>query len=151
MAANTNAEFEHIMNVIFGVDTPAQLLCFDNGITNLRKFKVKFRNIRSLEYTDSTTNTKVKLSDDEIEELEAFIPFLHHLQNGLGPVTKNPVDITQYSREDFLRYYEDEYDPDSPTQYDQALAQGAEKHEEEMKKIRINTGGDKTMLICTEG
>ena len=116
------AEFEHTLNVIFGVDTPAQLLCIENGITNLRKFKVKFRNIRTLEYTDSTTNTKVKLSDDDFEELEALIPFLHHLQNELGPVTKNPVDITQYSREDFLSYYVDKYDPNNPTQYDQALA-----------------------------
>ena len=128
-----NAEFEHIMNVIFGVDTPAQLLCIENGITNLRKFKVKFRNIRNLEYTDSTTNTKVKLSDDDFEELEALVPFKNHLQNELGPVSKNPVDITQHSREDFLSYYNNVYDVDNPTQYEQALAQAAEKHAEEMK------------------
>ena len=83
------AEFEHILNVIFGVDTPAQLLCFENGITNLRKFKVKFRNIRKLEYTDSTTNTKVNLSDDDFEELAALVPFKNHLQNELGLVSKN--------------------------------------------------------------
>lgn len=139
MAANTNAEFEHIMNVIFGVDTPAQLLCIENGITNLRKFKVKFRNIRNLEYTDSTMNTKVKLSDDDFEELEAILPFKHHLQNELGPVTKYPVDITQYSREDFLLYYDNVYDVDNPTQYNQALAQAAEKHAEEMKILAAGT------------
>ena len=144
-----NAEFEHILNVIFGVDTPAQLLCFENGITNLRKFKVKFRNIRNLEYTDSTTNTKVKLSDDDFEELEALIPFLHHLQNELGPVTKNPVDITQYLREDFLRYYNNVYDPDNPTQYEQALAQAAEKHAGEMKILAARTANAMTTTVGT--
>ena len=145
----TNAEFEHILNVIFGVDTPAQLLCFENGITNLRKFKVKFRNIRNLEYTDSTTNTKVKLSDDDYEELEAFVPFKNHLQNELGVVSKNPVDITQYSREDFLRYYDNVYDVDNPTQYDQALAQTAEKHAEEMKILAARTANAMTTTVGT--
>jgi len=64
MAANT--EFEYIMNKLFGVDTLVQLLCFEKGITNLHKLKAKWKIIRKLEYTDSTsTNTKVKLSDDD--------------------------------------------------------------------------------------
>ena len=58
MAANTNAEFEYIVKVLIGDGTPVQVLCFENGITNLRKQKAKWRNIRKLEYTDNTTNTK---------------------------------------------------------------------------------------------
>ena len=62
------------------------------------------------------------------------MPFKNHLQNESGLVSRNPVDITQYWREDFLRYYDNVYDPENPTQYDQALAQDAEKHN--MKKWR---------------
>jgi len=86
----------------------------------------------------------VTLSDD-INEFMAIVSFKNHLQNELGLITKNPVDITQYSREDFLSYYVDKYDPNNPTQYDQALAQlpsitqatqqVAEKHEAEMKEL----------------
>ena len=133
-----NAEFAHFINVLIGVDTPFQLFCIKNKITNHRKLKAKWKDLDALEYTDSS-GTKAKLSKDDIEEFAAIYPFKNHLQNELGLKTKNPVDITQYSREDFLRYYDDEYDPNNPTQYNQALAQGAEK-------VEI-----KTMLICTEG
>ena len=51
------------------------------------------RVIRTLEYTDSTTGTKVTLSDD-INEFMAIVK--NHLQNELGLITKNLVDITQY-------------------------------------------------------
>ena len=148
MSANT--EFEYIMDKLFGIGTPVQLVCFQNGITNHRKFKAKWKDIGDLEYTDSS-GTKAKLSKDEIEEFAALYPFKNHLQNELGQKTKNPVDITKYSRKDFLRYYDNEFDPNNPTKYDQALAQGAEKHNEEMKKIRINTGGDKDHVDLYRG
>jgi len=67
------------------------------------------------------------------------VPFKNHLQNELGLVSKNPVDITQYSREDFLRYYNSVYDPENPTQYEQVLAQAAKKHEGEMKILAART------------
>ena len=62
----------------------------------------------------------------------------------LGLVTRNPVDITQYSCEDFLRYYDNEFDLDNPTQYDQVLAQTAEKHNKEMKKLAADTANTMT-------
>jgi hypothetical protein len=138
------AEFAHSINELIGAGTPVQVFCNENKITNHSKLKAKWKDIRTLEYTDSTTGTKAKLSDDDIEEFMAIVPFKNHLQNELGLKTKNPVDITQYSREDFLhwRYYDDEYDPDNPTQYNQELAQGAEKHEAEMKKLAAVTGDD---------
>ena len=89
------------MDKLFGIGTPVQLVCFQNGITNHRKFKAKWKDIGDFEYTDSS-GTKAKLSKDEIEEFAALYPFKNHLQNELGQKTKNPVDITQYSREDFL-------------------------------------------------
>ena len=74
----------------------------------------------------------MKLSDDDINEFMAIVPFKNHLQNELGLKTKYPVNIKQYSREDFLRYYEEEYEPDSPTQYDRAMAQAIQRTTEEM-------------------
>jgi hypothetical protein len=148
-----NAEFAHFINVLIGVDTPFQLFCIENKINNHRKLKAKWKDIGTLEYTDSTTGRKVTLSDDDINEFVALVSFKHHLQNKLGPQTKNPVDITQYSREDFLRYYEEEYNSNNPTQYNQALAQAAqlnramaqatqqvaEKQEAETKKLAADT------------
>ena len=145
-----NSEFTHFINVLIGADTPFQLFCIENKFTTYRKLKDRWKDIRTLEYTDST-GTKVKLSDEDINEFTAIVSFKNHLQNELGQKTKNPVDITKYSHKDFLYYYDNDHDPNNPTQYDTVAAQAAEKHEEEMKKIRINTGGDKTMLICTEG
>lgn len=75
-----NAEFTHTINVFIGVGTPVQLLCFENGITNHRKLKSKWKGICKLEYTDSTTGTKAKLSDD-INEFMAIVSFKNHLQN----------------------------------------------------------------------
>ena len=43
MAANT--EFEYIMNKLFEVGKPVQLLCFENGINNHRKLKAKWKDI----------------------------------------------------------------------------------------------------------
>ena len=140
-----NAEFAHFINVLIGVDTPFQLFCIENKINNHRKLKAKWKDIRTLEYTDSTTGRKVTLSVDNINEVVALVSFKNHLQNELGPITKDPVDITRYSREDFLRYYADEYDPNNPTQYNQVLAmaaaiqQVAAKHEAEMKKLAADT------------
>ena len=110
----------------------------DSKITNHRKLKAKWKDIRTLEYTDSTTGTKVTLSDD-INEFMAIVSFKNHLQNESGLVSRNPVDITQYSREDFLRYYNSVYDPENPTQYEQVLAQAAKKHEGEMKILAART------------
>jgi len=141
-----NDEFTYTLDVIFGVGTPVQLLCVENGINNHRKLKSKWRNIRNLEYTDSTTNTKVTLSDDYFEEFAALVPFKNHMQNELGLVSKNPVDITQYSREDFSGYYDFVYDPEieNPTQYEQVLAQAAEKHAGEMKILAACTASAMT-------
>jgi hypothetical protein len=97
----------------------------------------------------------VKLSDDDINEFMAIVPFKNHLQNELGLKKYHPVDIKQYSREDFLRYYDEEYDPDSPTQYDRAMAQAtqqaAKKHEAEMKKLAATTANLMTTTGWTTG
>ena len=51
-----------------------------NKFTTYRKLKDRWKDIRTLEYTDST-GTKVKLSDDDINEFMAMVPFKNHLQN----------------------------------------------------------------------
>ena len=50
-----------------------------------------------------------------------------------------PIDITKYSREDFVRYQEDSYDSDNPTQYNYAMSLIAEKHNKEMEKLATTT------------
>ena len=121
-----NSEFTHFINVLIGADTPFQLFCIENKFTTYRKLKDRWKDIRTLEYTDSTGTTKVTLSDDDINEFMAIGPFKNHLQNELGLKKYHPVDIKQYSREDFLSYYDsDEYDPTNPTKYDQTPDGGA--------------------------
>ena len=117
----SNTDFTHIINVLIGVGKPFQLFCIENKMTNHRKLRERWKEIHTLEYTDST-GTKVKLSDEDINEFMAIVPFKNYLQNELGLKKYHPLNIKQYSREDFLRYYDDEYDPDSPTPYDQAMA-----------------------------
>ena len=157
----SNTEFTHNINVIIGVDKPFQLFCIEHKITNHRKLRERWKEIHTLEYTDST-GTKVKLSDEDINEFMAIVPFKNYLQNDLGLKKYHPLNIKQYSREDFLHYYDDEYDPDSPTQYDQAMALAnqraaeeiatveedralrKEKHEAEMKKLAATTANAMT-------
>ena len=124
---NKNADFTYTTDVIIGVGKPFQLFCIKySNITNHRKLKEKWKNIRTLEYMDST-GTDVKLSDEDIDEVIAIVPFRNYLQNKLDPKTKYPVDIKKYSCEDFLHYYDDEYDPENPTKYDRASAMEMEK------------------------
>ena len=121
----SNAEFTHYINVLIGVDKPFQLFCIENKFTNQRKLRDRWKEIRNIEYTDST-GTKVKLSDEDINEYMAIVPFKNSLQNDLGMKKYHPVDIKQYTREDFLSYYDsDEYDPTNPTKYDQTPDGGA--------------------------
>ena len=144
-----NTEFTHFINVLIGADTPFQLFCIENKFTTYRKLKDRWKDIHTLEYTDSK-GTKVKLSDEDINEFMAIVPFKNYLQNDLGLKKYHPLNIKQYSREDFLHYYDDEYDPDSPTQYDQAMAlanqraaeeiaRNNEKHEAQMKLRRLSS------------
>ena len=106
MASNT--EFTHIINELIGVDTPFQLFCIEHKITDHRKLKDRWKEIRTLEYTDST-GTKVKLSDEDINEFMAIVPFKNYLQNELGLKKYHPLDLKQYSREDFLCYCDDQF------------------------------------------
>ena len=84
--------------------------------------KAKWKNIRNLEYTDPSTGDKLKLSDEDFEEINAILFFQNSLQNETGPKKTHPVDITQFSCNDFLRYLDWDYDPDDPDKYDINLA-----------------------------
>jgi len=85
-----NAEFTHTINVFIGVGTPVQLLCFENGITNHRKLKSKWKGICKLEYTDSTTGTKAKQSDDDYEEFAAICHSRTICRMSFRPGNKEP-------------------------------------------------------------
>ena len=69
-----NKEFTHFINVLIGADTPFQLFCIENKFTTYRKLKDRWKEIHTLEYTDST-GTKVKLSEEDINEFTAIEPF----------------------------------------------------------------------------
>ena len=97
------------------------------------------KDMHDLEYVESTSSTQKKLSEDEWFEVCALLPFMNAMQNETGPIKSCPIDISQFSRDDFMRYLEDSYDPDNPTKYDLALAQAfahvSEKHNKEMKEL----------------
>ena len=46
------------------------------------------------------------------------------MQNETGPKRTHPVDITEYSRNDYKSYL-DAYDPDDPDEYDYHMAKAA--------------------------
>ena len=134
MRFDTVAAFEHIINTLFGVGRPVQLLFREYSMNEHRKLRDKWKDIPNLEYTDPITGAKVKLSDDELYEISALQSFLNVMQNETGPIESRPIDITQFSRDDFLNYLAWEYDPDNPTKYEHALAKAAEELDKKHKK-----------------
>ena len=94
--------------------------------------RAKFKNGDELEYVDETGAT-VKLSEDDIYEINAIPSFRAYMQNELGPRLQFSLDITKYSHEDFLRYLEGTYDPENPDKYVTQAEWDPYKH-------RYNTG-----------
>jgi hypothetical protein len=101
------------------------------------------------EYVDETGAT-VKLSEEDIYEINAITSFKNFMQNETGPKRDCPLDITEFSRNDFTRYLNYDYDEDNPDKYSNkqaneslaarerraaARALDKEKHEAEMKKF----------------
>ena len=97
MSAKEIAKFEHIMT-LFGVGSAFQLLCSHNSIITHRKMKGKMKDMHNLEYLDPTSNTPKKLSEEELEEVKAFIPFMNAMQNETGPIKFCSIDITSTMR-----------------------------------------------------
>ena len=64
---------------------------------------------------------------------------MNSLQNETGPIKIYPIEITKYSRDDFIRYQEDAYDSDNQTQYNYAMSLIAEKHNKEMQQLTSTT------------
>ena len=83
MSAKEIAKFEHIMS-LFGAGSAFQLLCSHHSIITHRKMKGKLKNMHDLEYLDPTSNTLKKLSEEELDEVQAFQPFMNALQNDTG-------------------------------------------------------------------
>ena len=150
MSAKEIAKFEHIMS-LFGAGSAFQLLCSHHSIITHRKMKGKLKNMHDLEYLDPTSNTLKKLSEEELDEVQAFLPFMNAMQNETGPLMLYPIDITKYSREDFIRYQEDSYDSDNPSQYNYAMSLIAEKHNKEMEKLAATTANLMTTTGGTTG
>jgi hypothetical protein len=138
MSAKEIAKFEHILT-LFGVGSAFQLLCSHNSIITHRKMKGKMKDMHDLEYPDPASNTLKKLSEEELDEVKAFQPFMNALQNETGPIKIYPIGITKYSRDDFICYQEDSYDSDNPSQYNYAMSLIAEKHNKEMEKLAATT------------
>ena len=122
MTISEEVEFNHLLNEFFGVGSPIYQYCIHYKIKFHRKLRAKLKEV--VEYVDET-GTTVKLSEEDIYEFNAIPSFKAYMQNGLGP--KGPrlqlsLDITKYSREDFLRYLGGTYDPENPDKYDIKLA-----------------------------
>jgi len=115
------AAFEYMTNTFFGVGSPCQLLCSQNNINSHRKLRARWKNICDLEYIDHITGTKAKLSDDDFYEISALQSVINNMQNDTGPIESWPIDITDFSRDDFLDYLE-YFVPYNPTKYDSTLS-----------------------------
>ena len=83
MSAKEIAKFEHILS-LFGVGSAFQLLCSHHSIITHRKMKRKMKDMHDLEYLDPTSNTLKKLSEEELDEVQAFLPFMNAMQNETG-------------------------------------------------------------------
>ena len=118
-------DFEFILREFLGENSPVQLVCHQHKINSHRKLRSKWKDIYNLEYTDSTTGNKAKLSGDDLYEIRAIQPFINSLRNESGPF----VDITKYTRVDFENYLNHTYDPEHPTKYDINLACISLEHE----------------------
>ena len=119
-------EFKHLTSNIFGDGSPIQLYCSQAKVNTHRKLKAKLKSsIESgtdLEYTDPETNASAMLSEDDIFEINALSSFKNAMQNETGPKINYRLDITKYSREDFLTYLDGTYDPENPDKYDSIKA-----------------------------
>ena len=115
-------EFNHLLDEFFGgVGSRIYQYCVYYKVKFHRKLRAKLKNGDELEYVDETGAT-VKLSEDDIYKINAIPSFRAYMQNELGTRLQFSLDITKYSREDFLRYLEGTYDPENPDKYDIKLA-----------------------------
>ena len=134
-------EFKHLTSYIFGDGSPTQQYCSQANVNTHRKLKAKLKSSiesgTALEYTDPETSATVKLSEDDIYEINAIQSFKAFMQNETGPKKTRPLDITEFSRDDFTSYLTDDYDPDNPDVYVYKIAvanrQNIELHEAQMK------------------
>ena len=75
---------------------------------------------------------------------------MNSLQNETGPIKIYPIEITKYSRDDFIRYQEDAYDSDNQTQYNYAMSLIAEKHNKEMQQLTSTTANVMTAVVAVQ-
>ena len=133
-------EFKHLASYIFGDGSPTQLYCSQAKVNTHRKLKAKLKSCiescTDLEYTDPSTGDKLKLSDEDLEEINAIQFFLNFMQNETGTKEDCPLDITQFSCDDFTSYLTDDYNEDNPDEYDPSIARFAQEHSKGMEKMR---------------
>ena len=127
MTISDTEEFKHSTSVIFGEGSANEQYCSQANVNNHRKLKARLKSSvesgTDLEYTDPKTSATVKLSDDDIFEINAIPSFKAFMQsNETGPKKTCPLDITELSHNDFTRYLTDDYDKDNPDKYDINLA-----------------------------
>jgi hypothetical protein len=112
MTISDEEELNHLPNEFFGVGSPIYhntADCIHNKIKLHRKLKAKLKDGDELEYVDEKGAT-VKLSEEDIYEVNAIPSFKNFMQNENGPKKACPLDITEFSRNDFTRYLTDDYD-----------------------------------------
>ena len=134
-------EFKHLASYIFGDGSPTQQYCSQANVNTHRKLKAKLKSSiesgTALEYTDPETSATMQLSEDDIYEINAYQSFKAKRQNETGAKKSRPLDITEFSRDDFMSYLADEYNPDNPDVYVYKIAvanrQNIELHEAQMK------------------
>ena len=110
MTYSAEEEFNHLLNEFFGGGSRIYQYCVHYKVKFHRKLRAKLKNGDELEYVDETAAT-VKLSEDDIYEINAIPSFRAYMQNELGPKIQFSLDITKYSHDDSFHYLEGTYDP----------------------------------------
>lgn len=157
MSISGEVEFNHLLNEFFGKGSRIYQYCVHYKVKFHHKLRAKFKNGDELEYVDETGAT-VKLSEDDIYEIKAIPSFKNFMQNETGPKITCPLDITEFSRNDFTRYLNYDYDENNPDKYSnkqateslaacERRAAATALHEAKMKHIHGGIATVKETLI----
>ena len=110
-------QFASLIDAFFVADSAVRRFLQEIGVNDIRSLKSRWKKVKNkdvLEYTDpDDSNAKISLSEEEREELHGLVSFINDEQNALGPIRDCPLNLTTYTKDDFLNFLMD-FDVDHP-------------------------------------